>query len=243
MFVLRSGKEKAIPDKVVIKRPARANKSAVRRKIHFPRDLDVIDDNYQSPHVDLAKTNCSTPGDLRSNTETVDNSHDSMDNVMDFVKSKLNEVMDAQESQMRKDMKENSAFRKKLLEVLRNGENHESLKKVKKAIQANRVEQKPLMLKRKDLMTIKPTEEGPSVFGRNLAAEFFGAEKACKLKKEQMGGKVNRRNTKIACEEELEEIFQLCVWRNYSNDAEEAVSRPIIGTTLYGAEMKSKYCL
>ena len=55
MLVLRSGKENAIPDKVVIKRPAEANESAVRRKIHFPRYLDVIDDNYQSPHVDLAK--------------------------------------------------------------------------------------------------------------------------------------------------------------------------------------------
>ena len=133
---------------------------------------------------------------------------------MDFVKSKLNEVMDAQESQMRKDMKEISAFRKKLLEVLRNGENPENLKKVKKAIQANRVEQKPLLFNGKDHMTIKPTEEGPSVFGRILAPEIFAAEKACKLNKERMGGKVNRRNSRIACDEELEEIFQLCVWSN-----------------------------
>ena len=141
MFALLSGKENAVPDKGVKKRPSEANESAVRRKIQFPRDLDVIDDNYQSPHVDSAKTNCSTPSNLRSNTETVDNSHYSMNDVMDFVNSKLNEVMDAQESHMRKFMKENSVFRKKLLEVLRNGENPESLKKVKKAIQANRVEQ------------------------------------------------------------------------------------------------------
>ena len=52
--------------------------------------------------------------------------------------------MDAKESHMRKIMKENSAFRKKFLEVVPNGENPESLKKVKKAIQANRVEQEPL---------------------------------------------------------------------------------------------------
>ena len=243
MFVLLSGKENAVPDKGVKKRPSEANESAVRRKIHFPRDLDVIDDNYRSPHVDLAKTNCSTPSNLRSNTETVDNSQYSMDDEMDFVNSKLNEVMDAQESHMRKVMKENSVFRKKLLEVLRNGGNPESLKKVKKAIQANRVEQEPLMFNGKDLMNIKPTEEGPSVFGRNLAPEIFGAEKACKLIKERMGWKVNRRDSRVACDEKLEEIFQLCVRRNYSNDAEEAVSRAIIGANQYGAEMKSKYCL
>ena len=118
MFVLLSGKENAVLDKRVKKRPSEANGSAVRQNTHFPRDLDVIDDNYQTPHVDLAKTNCSTPSNLRSNTETVDNSHYSMDDVMDFVNTNLNEVMDEQESHMRKVMKENSVFWKKLQEVL-----------------------------------------------------------------------------------------------------------------------------
>ena len=79
---------------------------------------------------------------------------------------------------MRKVMKENSVFRKKLLEVLRNGENPESLKKVKKAIQANRVEQEPLMFNRKDLKNIKPTEEGPSVFWAKSCARNFWCRKS-----------------------------------------------------------------
>ena len=59
---------------------------------------------------------------------------------MEFVNSKLNEVIDAQESHIKNLMKENSVFRRKLLEISRNGEKSERLSKVKQAIKAHRVQ-------------------------------------------------------------------------------------------------------
>ena len=166
-----------------------------------------------------------------------------MDDVMDFVNSNLNEVMDEQESHMRKVKKENSVFRKKLLEVLRNGENPESLKKVKKAIQANRVEQEPLIFNGKDLMTIKPTEENPQFLGEILHRNFLVQNKLANLLKSGWVGMLTVEIRELHATKNLRQFFQLCVRRNYSNDAEEAVIRAIIGANQYGAEMKSKYCL
>ena len=233
-------KENVGPKRKAKKRSAEPNESAAKRKIHFSEDLEAVEDDHESPHVDLAKTSCSTPSNVKS---AVAERQYSMDDVMDFVNSKLNEVMDAQESHMKKVMKENSAFRRKLLDIMRNGEKPESLSSVKQAIKAHRVEHEPLMFNGIDLMQFKPTDEGPSVFGRTIAPEIFGKEDSCKLIKERMGWKVNRRNSRVACDKKLEEIFQLCVERNYSNNAEEAISRAISGANQYGIEMKAKHAL
>ena len=126
---------------------------------------------------------------------------------------------------MRKVAEENSVFRKRLLEVLGNGEKPESINKIKKSIKALRVEHEPHMFHGKDLMSIKPNDDGPSVFGRMLAPHVFGEEQECIMIKERMGCKVDRKNCRVACDEILEEIIQTCVARNYSNDVDEAVSR------------------
>ena len=92
-------------------------------------------------------------------------------------------------------------------------------------------------------MRFKPTEDGPSVFGRTIAAEIFGSEKNCMLAKERIGVKVNRRNSRGPCDAGLEELFVECVTRNYSDDTDEAVSRAVAGANQYGAEMKQKHSL
>ena len=224
------------------KRPNNANHSGVKKKIYFPDDLAPVDKDYESPHVDLSQTTCSTPSNTIT-TSLKDGPNYTMNDVLDFVNSKLNEVMDAQEVHMRKVAKENSVFRKRLLEVLGNGEKPESINKIKKSIKALRVEHKPRMFHGKDLMSIKPNDDGPSVFGRMLAPHVFGEEKECILIKERMGCKVDRKNCRVACDEKLEEIFQTCVARNYVNDVDEAVSRAIAGANQYGVDMKAKFNL
>ena len=116
-------------------------------------------------------------------------------------------------------------------------------KKIKKSIKALRVEHEPLMFNDKDLMSIKPNDEGTSVFGRMLAPHVFGEEQECILIKERMGCKVDQKNCRVACDEKLEEIFQTCVARNYANDVDEAVSRAIAGANQYGVDMKAKFNL
>ena len=234
-------KENVEPKRKGKKRATELKEKVAKRKIHFSEDLEVAEDDYESPFVDLAKSSCSTPSNLKKSTAA--DSQYSMNDVMDFVNSKLNEVMDAQESHMKKVMKENSAFRRKLLEIMRNGEKSESLTNVKQAIKAHRVQHEPLMFNGIDLMQLKPTDEGPSAIGRAIAPEIFGKEESCKLIKERMGWKVNRRNSRVACDKKLEEIFQLCIERNYSNNAEEAISRAISGANQYGIDMKAKHGL
>ena len=56
-----------------------------------------------------------------------------MNYVLDFVNIELNEVMDAQEMHLRKVTKENSVFRKRLLEMLGN-EKPESINKILKSL-------------------------------------------------------------------------------------------------------------
>ena len=202
------------------KRPNNAN------QIYFPDDLAPVDKDYESPHVDLSQTTCSTP----SNTITT--------SLKDGPNYTMND-----EVHMRKVAKENSVLRKRLLEVLGNGEKPESINKIKKSIKALRVEHEPLMFHGKDLMSIKPNGDGPSVFGRMLAPHVFGEEKECILIKERMGYKVDQKNCRVACDEKLEEIFQTCVARNYVNDVDEAVSSAIGGANQYGVDMKAKFNL
>ena len=87
-------------------------------------------------------------------------------------------------------------------------------------------------------MRFKPTEVGPSVFGRIFAAKIFGSEKNCMLAKERIGVKVYRRNSRAPCDAALEELFVECVPRNYSDDTDEALCRAVAGANQYGAEMK-----
>ena len=94
------------------KRPSNANHSGVKKKICFPDDLAPVDKDYKIPHVDLSQTTCSTPSNTIT-TSLQDGSIYTMIDVLDFVNSKLNQVMDAQEMHMRKDTKENSVFKKK----------------------------------------------------------------------------------------------------------------------------------
>ena len=67
----------------------------VLRKFFFPDDLAPVDKDYESPHVDLSQTTCSTPSNTIT-TSLKDGSNYTMNDVLDFVNSKLNEVMDAQ---------------------------------------------------------------------------------------------------------------------------------------------------
>ena len=216
----------------------------VKRSIHFSKDVLLAEKDYESPYINLAKSSCSTPCNdaPNSNADTAQGEY-SMKDVMDFVTSKFNEVLDAQEEHTRKLMKENAILRKKLLEVLGDGDKPDSLKRLKNAIKANRVSGDPLMFNGKDLMRFKPTEDGPSVFGRTIAAEIFGSEKNCMLAKERIGVKVNRRNSRGPCDAGLEELFVECVTRYYSDDTDEAVSRAVAGANQYGAEMKQKHSL
>ena len=106
------------PNRKAKKRSAEPKEKAVKRKIHFSEDLEAVEDDHESPHANLAKTCCSTTSNVKS---AVAEPQYSMDDLMDFVNSKLNEVMDAEESYMKKVMKENSVFRHKLLDIMRNG--------------------------------------------------------------------------------------------------------------------------
>ena len=200
-------------------------------------------DDYQSPHIDLAKSRCSTPRNVIKTTANENKGIETytITDVMDLVTSKFNEVLDAQEDNMRKIMKENTMLRKRMLEVLGDGDKPESLKKLKKAIKAIRADTEPLMFNGKDLMRFIPTDEGPSVFGRTIAAEVFGNEKECKLINQGLAPKVHRKNTRGACDSELEDIFIQCVNRNYINDTDEALSRAIAGANQFGTEMKQKH--
>ena len=112
----------------------------VKRSIHFSKDVLLAEKDYQSPYINLAKScstpSCSTPCNdaPNSNVDTAQGEY-SMKDEIDFVTSKFNEVLDAQEH-TRKLMKENAILRKKLLEVLGDGDKPDSLKRLKKAIKA-----------------------------------------------------------------------------------------------------------
>ena len=96
--------------------------------------------------------------------------------------------------------------------MLGDGDKPESLKSLRKKIKANpgdRDDNEPLMFNGKDLMRFKPTDEGPSVFGRTIAAEIFGNENNCKLIHERIAVKVTRKNTQGACDSQLEELYKL----------------------------------
>ena len=97
------------------------------------------------------------------------------------------------------------------------------------------------MFNGKDLMRFKRTDEGPSVFGRTTAAEIFGNEINCKLIHERIAVKVQRKNTRGACDSQIEDIFVQFVSRNYTNCTEEALSRAIAGAYQFGTELKQKY--
>ena len=216
----------------------------MKRSIHFSKDVLSAEKDYESPYINLAKSSCSTPCNdaPTSNADKAQREY-SMKDVMDFVTSKLNEALDAQEEHTRKGMKENANLRKKLLEVLGDGDKPDSLKRLKNAIKANRVSADPLSLNGKDLMSFKPTEDGPSVFGRTIAAEIFGSEQNCFLAKERFGVKVNRRNSRGPCDATREELFVECVTRNYSENTEEALCRAVSGANQYGTKMKQKHSL
>ena len=200
----------------------------------------VVEKDYESPQIDLAKSRCSTPCNAPTVNDITDKDRPIAD-LMDIVTSKFNEVLDVQENHMRKVIKENAVLRKRLLEVLGDGDKPESLKNLRKKIKANRDDTEPLMFNGKDLMRFKPTDEGPSVFGRTFAAEIFGKENNCKLIHERIAVKVQRKNTRGACDSQLEDIFVQCVSRNYTNCTEEALSRAIAGANQFGTELKMKY--
>ena len=178
----------------------------VKRSIHFSKDVLLVEKDYENPYINLAKSSCSTPcNDAPNSNADTAQGENLMKDVMDFVTSKFNEVLDAQEEHTRKLMKENAILRKKLLEVLGGGNKPDSLKRLKNAIKANRVSADPLMFNGKDLMRFKPTEDGLSVFGRTIAAEIFGSENSM-LAKKRIGVKVNRRNSRAPCDAALEEL-------------------------------------
>ena len=120
----------------------------------------VVEKDYESPQVDLAKSRCSTPRNAPTVNDITDKDRPIAD-LMDIVTSKFNEVLDAQENHMRKVMKENAVSRKQLLEVLGDGDKPESLKSLRKKIKANRDDNEPLMFNGKDLISFKTTDEGP----------------------------------------------------------------------------------
>ena len=178
LLMLRNDEnEKPQKQRSAKKRPNIANHSGVKKKIYFPDDLAPVDKDYESPHVDLSQTTCSTPSNTIT-TSLKDGSNYTMNDVLYFVNSKLNEVMNAQEMHMRKVAKENSVFRKRLIEVLGNGEKLESINKIRKSIKALRVEHEPPMFHGKDLMSIKPNDDGPSVFGRMLAPHVLARNRS-----------------------------------------------------------------
>ena len=131
-------------------------------------------------------------------------------------------------------------LRRRLLEFLRDGDKAESLKKLKKAIKANCADPELLIFIMKELMRSIPTDKGPSVFRRTIAAEVIGNEKECKLINERLAPKVYRENTRGACDSELEKIFIQCVNRNYIKDPDEALSRSIAATNQFGIELKQE---
>ena len=132
-----------------------------------------------SPYLNLAQTSSSTPRQLALEPAQDSNEQSKsyqINEFMDLVTSKMNEVMDAQANHAKKIMKENAVFRRKLLDAVLEGENSESVKKMKKAIKAKRADGKPLMFEGQDLMSIKPQSDEPRLFGRLVAPIIFGAE-------------------------------------------------------------------
>ena len=102
LLMLRNDKnEKPQKQGSAKKRPNNANHSGVKKNKLFPDDLAQVDKDYESPHVDLSQTTCSTPSNTIT-TSLKDGSNYTMNDVLHFVKSKLNEVMDAQEMHMSK---------------------------------------------------------------------------------------------------------------------------------------------
>ena len=130
-----------------------------------------------------------------------------MNDAMDFVTRKLNEVLNAQEEHTGKLTKENARLREKFLEVLRDGDKLDCLNTLKKAIKANRVSADPLIINGKDLMRLKPTEDWSSVFGTTITAKIFGSEQNCLLSNERLGVKVNSRNSPGPRDSNLENLF------------------------------------
>ena len=100
------------------------------------------------------------------------------------------------------------------------------------------------MFNGKDLMSFKPNDEGPSVFGRVLATHVFSEEQECILIKEHMDCRVDQKNCRVACGEKLGEIFQTTfVTKNYANDVDDAISRAIACANQNGVDMTANFKL
>ena len=84
----------------------RVGRKAAKRKIHFSNDIEVAGDYYQSRHIDLAKSRCSTPRNvIRTANENKNNETYTITDVMGLITSKFNDALNAQDNYIRKTLK------------------------------------------------------------------------------------------------------------------------------------------
>ena len=72
---------------------------------------------------------------------------------------------------------------------------------------ANVQELEPLMHGETNLMTLYASD-GPSPFGRLLAAELFGSGTMCALISQRLGRKKNQVTSRVDCDASKEELFK-----------------------------------
>ena len=98
-------------------------------------------------------------------------------------------------------MKQNHNMKKELVELLKRSD--EPTTSFKTAI-FNKGE--PILHNGMNLLDLQPTD-GPSSFGRLLAANVFGTEDKCILINQRLGARINRKNSRKRCCSELEKKF------------------------------------
>ena len=84
----------------------RVSQKSAKKDIQLANDIEVAGDDYQIPHINFACSRFLTPRNvIRIANENKGIETYAITDVKDLVTSKLNEVLDAQEDNMRKILK------------------------------------------------------------------------------------------------------------------------------------------
>jgi len=99
-------------------------------------------------------------------------------------------------------VKQNHNMKKELVEILKRSDKPTTLFNTERS---NKGE--PILHNGVNLLDLQPTD-GPSSFGRLLAANIFGMEEKCLLINQRLGVRIKRKNSRNCCSSELESKFR-----------------------------------
>ena len=160
--------------------------------------------------------------------------------VTNVVSKNFLKVLDTQEEHAKKLVKENQTLRAKLASLIKQAKPSKTENEPCVFASVDRDNSDPIWVGDFDLMTLVP-DQGPSQFGRCLAAAVFGSDDQCALINERVGAKLLKENSRKPCDSTLEEKFKNCVAQNFSSNVSLAIEKALNGANQYGAEMRKRF--